>query len=139
MTIVVIDGMGGGIGAQIIERVKRENYKDLHIVALGANAIATQRMIEAGADKGASGENAVRVSIDLADVVMGPIGIIFANAMLGEISPTMAEAIINSRGKKILLPVAQSHITIVGLEQKTISTLVDEAIEALSLAIQAAH
>jgi hypothetical protein len=139
MTIVVVDGMGGGIGAQIIERIKRENYKDLHIVALGANAVATQRMIEAGADKGASGENAIRVSIELADVVMGPMGIILANAMLGEISPLMAEAIINSRGKKILLPVAQSHITIVGLEQINLSTLVDEAIEALSFAMHAAH
>jgi hypothetical protein len=137
MTIAVVDGMGGGIGAQLAARIKRENLKGSTIIALGSNAVATQRMIEAGSDRGASGENAILVSIPLADFILGPIGIVLPNAMMGEISPAMAEAILAARGKKFLLPLAQSHVTLAGLAQKNLDELISEAVEGLVTAIKA--
>ena len=138
-TVVVIDGVGGGIGAQIIERLRKEDLPGLSIVALGTNAVATQRMVNAGADKGASGENAVRVSIDLADYVIGPIGIVLPNAMMGEITPAMAEAVFNSRGKKLLLPLNQPHFEIVGISQRNVNDLITDAILALKRMLQTAN
>jgi hypothetical protein len=137
MTIAVVDGMGGGIGAQLVERIKRENLRDTILIALGSNAVATQRMIDAGADRGASGENAIRASIALADFIVGPIGIVLANAMMGEISPAIAEAILSARGKKLLLPLAQSHVAFVGLTQKNLGELIAEAVESLVKASKA--
>jgi hypothetical protein len=131
MIIAVVDGMGGGIGAQLTQRVKRENLKGAIIIALGSNAVAAQRMVDAGADRGASGENAIRVSVALADVILGPIGIVLPNAMMGEITAAMTEAILAARAKKILLPLAQSHVAIVGLAERTIGELVDEALAEL--------
>jgi hypothetical protein len=136
MVVAIIDGMGGGIGAQLAERVKKENLADLSLIALGTNAVATQRMIEAGADRGVSGENAIRVSIGLADYVLGPLGIVLPNAMMGELTPAMAEAILSSRAKKILLPLAQSHVSIVGLAQRNVGELIDEAMQTLSQALR---
>ena len=138
-TVVVIDGVGGGIGAQIIERLRKEDLPGLSIVALGTNAVATQRMVNAGADKGASGENAVRVSIDLADYVIGPIGIVLPNAMMGEITPAMAEAVFNSRGKKLLLPLNQPHFEIVGISQRNVNDLITDAILTLKRMLQTAN
>jgi hypothetical protein len=137
MTIAVVDGMGGGIGAQLVERIKRENLQESSLIALGTNAVATQRMIEAGADRGASGENAIKVSAALADFIVGPIGIVLANAMMGEISPAIAEAILSARGKKLLLPLVQSHVIIVGLAQKNLGELIAEAVESLVKASKA--
>ncbi len=129
MTIAVIDGIGGGIGAQIVERLRRESVADLCIVALGTNAVATQRMVDAGADRGASGENAIRVSVGAADVVIGPVGIVLPNAMMGEITPGIAEAVFGARGKKLLLPLSQPHVTIVGMAQKNVADLIGDAID----------
>jgi len=137
-TIAVIDGGGGGIGAQIVERLRRENLPGVSIVALGANAVATQRMVNAGADKGASGENAIRVSISLADYIIGPIGIVLPNAMMGEITPSVAEAVFNSRGKKLLLPLNQPHFEIVGMSQKNVNDLIGDALSALKKILHAA-
>jgi len=131
MTVAVIDGIGGGIGAQIVERLRRENLADVAIVALGTNAVATQRMVNAGADKGASGENAIRVSVGLADFIIGPIGIFLPNAMMGEVTPAMAEAVSNSRGKKLILPLNQPHFEVVGIGQKNVNDLIGDAILAL--------
>ena len=129
--VAVIDGVGGGIGAQIVERLRKEDLSDLSIVALGTNAVATQRMVNAGADKGASGENAIRVSINLADYIIGPIGVVLPNAMMGEITPFIAEAVFRSRGKKLLLPLSQPHFEIVGISQKNVNDLIGDAIVAL--------
>ena len=85
-TVVVIDGVSGGIGAQIVERLRKEDLSGLSVIAPGTHAVATQRMVNAGTDSGASGENAVRVSVDLADCIIGPIGIVSPNAMMGEIT-----------------------------------------------------
>jgi len=131
MTIAVIDGIGGGIGAQIVERLRKENMPDVSILALGANAVATQRMVDAGADRGASGENAIRVSVASADYVLGPIGIVLPNAMMGEITPGIAEAVFGARGKKLLLPLSQPHVVIVGMAQKNVNDLISDAIAAL--------
>jgi hypothetical protein len=126
-TIVVIDGVGGGIGAQIIERLKKESLEGVSVIALGTNAVATQRMVNAGADRGASGENAIRVSVGLGDIIIGPIGVVLPNAMMGEITPAVAEAVFSARGKKLLLPLNQPHFEVVGITQKNVNDLIADA------------
>ena len=123
MTIVVIDGVGGGIGAQIVQRLRKEGVHDLSVIALGTNAVATQRMVDAGANRGASGENAIRVSVAMADCIMGPIGIVLPNAMMGEITPAIAESVLAARGKKLLLPLNQPHVTRSSAWRKKMSTI----------------
>ncbi|MBL8965632.1 MAG: DUF3842 family protein, partial [Spirochaetaceae bacterium] len=125
--IVVIDGMGGGVGAQIIERLKALAGAEAEILALGANSGATDRMLKAGADRGASGENAIRVSAASGSLILGPIGIVLPNGMLGEITPAMAEAVLAAPCVRILVPVQQEHFILVGLEPKPLGKLIDEA------------
>ena len=131
-TVVVVDGMGGGIGVQLVAQIRKEIKADLALLALATNAVAAERMVDAGAARGASGENAFRVTLPEADVVLGPLGIVLPNAMMGELSPGMAEAIFASKAKKILLPLAQRHLVIVGLAERNVGELVDEAIAALA-------
>ena len=128
MVIAVIDGMGGGLGAQLITQLAAQVGTDTEIIALGANALATNNMVRAGATRGATGENALRVSLRKADVILGPIGIVIPNAMMGEITPTMAETVASTDGKKILIPVSQSHFEIVGLESRPLVTQIREAV-----------
>jgi hypothetical protein len=135
-TIVVIDGMGGGIGAQIIERLRKETIRDATIVALGANAAATQRMIAAGASKGATGENAIRFSVRTADFILGPIGIVLANSMMGEITPEMARAVTSAPCLKLLLPLSQSQIVIAGTVQKNVNDLICDLVAELKNALR---
>ena len=129
-TIVVVDGMGGGIGAQLIAKTRELVGDSAEIVALGANSGATERMLKAGADRGASGENAVRVSVGLGDAVLGPIGVIAPNSMMGEITPAMAEAVFGARGRLILVPATQQHFTLVGMEKLPMAALIAMAAEA---------
>jgi hypothetical protein len=103
----------------------------MSLIALGTNAVATQRMVEAGADRGASGENAIRVSVGEADFIVGPIGVVLPNAMMGEVTPVIAAAVLAARGKKLLLPLNQPHVTIVGMAQKNVTDLISEAIAEL--------
>jgi len=138
VTIVVIDGIGGGIGAQIVERLRRESLPDCSILVLGANAVATQRMVDAGADRGASGENAIRVSVGSADFILGPIGIVLPNAMMGEITPAIAEAVLGASGKKLLLPLSQPHVVIVGISQKNVNDLISDAVSTLKSMLRGA-
>jgi hypothetical protein len=135
VTIAVVDGIGGGLGAQIVERLRREKIPGCTILALGANAVATQRMVDAGADRGASGENAVRVSAVAADFIIGPIGIVLPNAMMGEITSAMAEAVLCARAKKLLLPLNQPHVQIVGLGPRNVNDLISDALLALKRAL----
>lgn len=128
--IVIIDGQGGGIGKSLIEAIKKE-YPETFIIAVGTNAVATSNMLKAGANIGATGENAVIYNADHANVILGPIGIAFANSMYGEISPKMAQAISESKAHKILIPISKCPATIVGLNQKTIAEYVDECIQEL--------
>ena len=104
MNVLVIDGQGGGIGKLLVSGIKSE-YPDFFVTAVGANSIATSAMLKAGADVAATGENAVCVGCRKADVIAGPVGIVIADALLGEITPKMAAAIGQSDAKRVLVPV----------------------------------
>jgi len=134
-TVVVVDGMGGGIGAKIVALLRKEIKVEISLLAIATNAVAAKNMVDAGADRGASGENAFRISLPHADFVLGPIGIAFPNAMMGEVTPAMAEAVLMARARKLLLPIAQSHVEIVGLPQCNVLDLVGEAVAALERAL----
>lgn len=127
MLIVVIDGMGGGIGTQLVAQLSGQVPAGVEIVCVGANAWATQSMLKSGASRGATGENAVRVTVQSADIVTGPIGIIIPNALMGEITPNMAESIASSSARKVLVPVSQGHFEIVGMENRPLVTNIREA------------
>lgn len=133
MKLVIIDGQSGRMGALIAERVKAAKLP-CKVLAVGTNAIATATMMKAGADQGATGENPVMVACRTADVIVGPIGILSADALSGEITPAMAVAIGQSAAKKLLLPVNRhcGH-TMVGVRDLTLSQLVDEVVEQLRL------
>lgn len=128
MIIAVIDGMGGGMGAQIVSQLAAQLSGHAQIIALGANALATNNMVKAGANKGATGENAIRISAPKADIIIGPIGIVIPNAMMGEITPVMAEAVASADGRKFLIPVAQNHFEIIGLETRPLTSQIREAV-----------
>lgn len=134
--IAVVDGLGGGIGVQIITQLRRELPLDIEVLALGTNAVATQRMMEARASRGASGENAIRISIGEADFILGPIGIVVPNSMMGEITPAIAEAVAGARGRKLLLPINQPHFEIVGIEWKALTKQIEAAIEIIRQALE---
>ena len=127
--ICVIDGQGGGIGSAIIKRFRSAFEETIEIVALGTNAIATAQMLKSGANRGASGENAIVQTVKKPDIITGPIGIIMAHAMMGEVTPKMAEAIACSPAKKILIPLSQENIVVVGISQRPLPKLVQELIE----------
>lgn len=128
--IVVIDGQGGGIGKSIIEALKR-NFDDIFIIGVGTNAIATNNLKKGGADVIATGENAVVYNAKNASVIIGPLGISFANSMYGEISPAMAQAVNESDAHKYLIPVSKCKATVVGIETKTIQEYIEDLIKEL--------
>lgn len=130
MNIYVIDGQSGRMGQLFIERVKAA-LPDCTLYAVGTNAIATAAMIKAGADKGATGENPVLVACRNADIIVGPIGILSADSLMGEITPSMAVAIGQSSAKKLLLPVNQCSNVVVGVPAMSLNRLMDEATELL--------
>ena len=132
MNVVVIDGQGGRMGAQIIEGVRAAGLP-LEITAIGTNVLATSAMLKAGANRGATGENPVIVACREADVIVGPIGILAADSLLGEITPAMAVAVGQSRAVKLLLPVNQCKNIVVGTQQMTLAQLVAEAVAQLKL------
>lgn len=127
--ICVIDGQGGGIGGAIIKRIKDVFGETVEIVALGTNAVATAQMLKAGANKGASGENAISRSVMQADFITGPVGIIVAHALMGEVSPAIAAAVAGSSAKKVLLPLSQDNVHFVGIVDSPLPHLVDELVE----------
>jgi hypothetical protein len=125
----VIDGQGGGIGATIIKKLREKFGESPDIIALGTNAIATSQMLKAKANRGASGENAIVRTALKADLIIGPIGIVMAHAMMGEVTPKMAEAVAASPARKILLPLSQENVEIVGTAAIPLPHLIDELIE----------
>ena len=127
MRILVIDGQGGNIGKLIVKSLT-EQRPDLILTAVGTNSVATQAMLRAGASEGATGENAVVVCARRADIIIGPIGIAIPNAMLGEVTPVMAEAVGSSSAKRILIPMYRCDTMVVGVSRKSVSSLVDEAV-----------
>lgn len=126
--ICVIDGQGGGIGATLIKYLKEAYGETIVLIGLGTNAIATAQMLKAGANRGASGENAIVQTVATADLIIGPISITWANAMLGEVTPRMAEAITTSPSHKILLPLTQEAVTLVGLVQEPLPHMVQRIV-----------
>jgi hypothetical protein len=136
MVIAVIDGMGGGIGAQIVTQLRQELPLEVEILALGTNAIATQQMMKARANRGASGENAIRVSIGQADFILAPISVVVPNSMMGEVTPAIATAIAGAPGRKLFLPINQPNFEIVGIEWKALTKQIKAAIETIRQAIQ---
>jgi hypothetical protein len=130
--IIVIDGQGGNIGKQLVKRI-REELPDAYIRAVGTNSIATGNMIKAGADEAATGENAVIVAARDADIITGPVGIIVADALLGEVSSAMAKAVSDSKAIKVLIPVNKCDILIAGVKDKSISELIEAAIRQIVL------
>jgi hypothetical protein len=128
MKIAVIDGQGGGIGKALVEGLRNMFGNDIEITALGTNALATSLMLRAGADDGASGENAIVYNAGRVDVILGPIGIIAADSMLGELTPLMAEAIARSHAKKILIPMNRCNVQVVGVKNMTLLQYIDEAV-----------
>ena len=130
MKVVVIDGQSGRMGQLFIERVKSAALP-CSITAIGTNAIATSAMLKAGADAGATGENPVLVACRDADIIAGPIGILAADSLLGEITPAMAVAVGQSKAKKLLFPVNHCSNLVVGTQTLTLSKLMDEAVELL--------
>lgn len=131
MKIAVVDGQGGGIGKSIIEKLRKNFGNKIEIIALGTNAFATSQMLKAGADVGASGENAIIFNSSKVDVIIGTIGIITANSMLGEITPSMARAISESGAQKLLIPFSKCNIRIIGTPEKSPSSFIDDLINYL--------
>lgn len=131
VTIAVVDGMGGGIGTQIVTQIRKELPLDVEIIALGTNAIATDKMMRAKANRGASGENAIRVSVNSADFIIAPIGVVVPHSMMGEITPPIAEAVATARGHKLFLPINQPHFEVVGIEWKALTKQINQAIEMI--------
>jgi hypothetical protein len=129
MHICVIDGQGGGIGSIIIKKLREAFEESVDITALGTNAIATAQMLKARANRGASGENAIVRTVGQADIIVGPMAIVLAHAMMGEMTPRMAEAVTASTAKKLLIPLSQENVEIVGLPQTPLPPLIEMLIE----------
>ncbi len=128
VTIGVVDGQGGGIGSVIIRKIKEVYEENVEIIALGTNAIATAQMMKAGANKGATGENAILVTVPKLDIIAGPISIVLANSMLGELTPRMAQAISGAPAWKLLLPLTQEKLQVVGTSREPLPHLVDSLV-----------
>lgn len=130
MNILVIDGQGGGIGKQLVSRIKSQ-LPAADVTAVGTNSIAAQAMLKAGADHAATGENAVLVACRKADVITGPVGIVIADSLCGEISPAMALAVAQSAAKRVLIPTNLCDNYIVGVGEGNISALISECVAEL--------
>ena len=127
--IAVIDGYGGGIGSTVVKRLKEEYGEEIEIIALGTNAIATAQMMKAGANKGATGENAIVFNASQVDIIIGSLGIMLAYGMMGEVTPKMTEAIAASPALKLLLPLTQENVEIVGIKEEPLPHLVEKIVK----------
>ncbi len=130
MKILIVDGQGGGVGRQLATKIK-EALPDVRLMAVGTNAVATAAMLKGGADDAATGENAVLVAARKADVIVGPLGVVVADSLGGEITPAMANAIAQSDARRILIPFKNCDNVIVGVSDFTLGSLIQQAIEEL--------
>lgn len=126
MRIAVIDGQGGGIGKAVVARLRADFGETVEILALGTNAVATGNMLKNGADAGATGENAVRVNAGKVNLIIGPLAVLMANSMLGEITAVMAEAVSESPARKIIVPLNLCNVHIIGVQTLKISEAMDQ-------------
>ncbi len=129
--ICVLDGQGGGIGYSIVKRIKQEFGERFEILALGTNSIATAQMLKAKANRGATGENAIRCTVRQADVIVAPIATLLADAMLGEVTAGISEAIGRSPALKLLVPLTQEPVEIIGIREEPLPHLVEIIIRKL--------
>ena len=136
MVLCVVDGQGGKIGSVIIARLKERLKEQVEIIALGTNSLATQNMMKARANKGASGENAIVTTLRKADVVIGTINILMANSMLGEFTPRMAQAVAESEAVKYILPVTQSNLVVIGMQALSIPQMIEVLVEEVVKGIE---
>ncbi|WP_186565319.1 DUF3842 family protein [Lawsonibacter celer] len=131
MNILVIDGQGGRIGRQLVKAI-RERFPQADVTAVGTNSTATAEMLKAGPTRAVTGENPVLVACRTADVILGPIGIVIADAMLGEITPAMAVAVGQARAERILIPLNRCENIVVGVAEQPVSALLSGALEELA-------
>ena len=137
MKILVIDAQGGGFGKQLVCSLKK-TYPQVHITAVGTNAIATAAMLKAGADQAATGENPILVGCRKADIIAGPIGIVIADALCGEITPAMALAVAQSDAKRVLIPSNHCDNIIAGVSDLSVGRLIQSAVEEIGEIIEPA-
>ena len=128
--VLIIDGQGGGIGKQLTQIIK-ENFPLIRIHAVGTNVLATQAMLKAGADDGSTGENAVIVGCRTADIIIGPLGIVIADSLMGEITPKMATAVGQSNAIRLLIPTNQCDNRIAGVDNYGLSNLMRNCIDQI--------
>jgi hypothetical protein len=129
---MVMDGQGGGIGRAIIKRLRESLSDEVEIVALGTNSVATAQMMKAGANRGATGENAITTMASRAHIIIGPLAIIMANSMMGEVTTQMASAVSSSKALKILIPLTQERIRIVGVSAEPLPHLIDQVLQIIT-------
>ena len=135
MKIVVVDGQGGKLGKMLVEGLK-QRLPQAQLYAIGTNSIATATMLRAGADFGATGENPVIRAVMDADLVLGPMGIVVAHAILGEVTPAMAEAVGGCRAKKILIPMNSCGVTVAGVQEMPLTYYVNQAVEQAAIRME---
>ena len=135
MNILVIDAQGGGLGKQLIAAL-RKNFPDMDITAVGTNTMATAVMLKAGATHAATGENAVVVGCRKADIIIGPLAIVIADSMFGEITPAMALAVAQSNAKRILIPFNHCDNIVVGIGDYNMTALIQEAVDEVARTIK---
>lgn len=128
--VLIIDGQGGGLGKQLVMAVKTE-FPEVEVTAMGTNSVATSAMLKAGADNAATGENAIVVGCRRADIIVGPIGIVIADSLFGEITPRMAVAAGQSDAKRVMIPVSHCNTYIAGALGQSVGRLVQDAVEQL--------
>ena len=133
--IMVVDGMGGRIGQEIVQRLRSSFGETVEILAVGTNSTATSAMLKAGANRGATGENAVRVTAREADILIGPLSVLIPNSMMGEVTPPMAEALSLSAARKVMLPLTNPRIDLVGTTKDPLPHLLEEAISLVASAL----
>lgn len=136
MKIAIIDGQGGGVGKAVAAALAASGTAGLEVLALGTNSAATSAMIKAGAAHGATGENAITVNAARVDLIVGPIGIIAADSMLGELTPAMARAVAASPARKVLIPIDRCGLTVAGLAEKPLQERIADAVQIILGAVR---
>jgi Domain of unknown function (DUF3842) len=134
--IAVIDGQGGGVGSLVVRRLRVEFTDTVEIIALGTNAAATSAMMKARADKGATGENAIAWNAGRVDIIIGALSVVLSHAMLGEVTPPMAEAVSSSKARKILLPINRESVEVAGVVKEPLPHMIENMIEMVKAIVQ---
>lgn len=135
ITVLVMDGQGGQMGSQVIKSIAA-NFENLNIIAVGTNAAASVAMLKAGAAQAATGENPARVAAKRADVIIGPIGIVIADSMLGEVTPAMATAVGSADAVRILIPVNKCENIVAGVNDLTTADILRDVVRKLHAVLE---